>query len=321
MLMLRLRKLRGRTLKAIALSAVAATMTRRLVPAAIGLTLVAGAVATFGLATPASAAATYLVDTFANAPGYSSPGGTQTGTLYAGTNYVYCRTWGPIVADSYGNYNHWWLQTDLDTGNPWQNQYVSAYYLSRWGNDVAKDNSGNDIPNCPSSSPPPPPSSPPPPAPVTNTISADSTFVGTSVPTDSTGAAVCALNPSQCITYDQSHDVRSTMVGTRSSNQLTVTASWSLINNGTALDDASFIYTVVSCSDNTIIDSHFINFQTPTSLTTSQTSYTVQLAQGVTYKLHLLGTGHLQTFSGVTESFNTADTFGIAPFEAWSPAY
>lgn len=96
---------------------------------------------------PPPPAGTYWVDTFANAPGYATPGGTQTGTLYAGRNYVYCRQWGPNV--QVGNsFNHWWLKTDLDTGNPWQNQWVSAYYLSRWGNDQAKDNNGNDIPNC-----------------------------------------------------------------------------------------------------------------------------------------------------------------------------
>jgi murein DD-endopeptidase MepM/ murein hydrolase activator NlpD len=87
------------------------------------------------------------VDTFANAPGSSTPGGPQTGTLNKGTNYVYCKVWGPNV--QHGNdYNHWWLRTDLDTGNPRRNQYVSAYYLSRWGNDVAKDNSGTVIRDC-----------------------------------------------------------------------------------------------------------------------------------------------------------------------------
>ena len=45
-------------------------------------------------------------------------------------------------------YNHWWLKTDLDSGNPWKNQWVSAYYLARWGNDQAKDNKGRDIPKC-----------------------------------------------------------------------------------------------------------------------------------------------------------------------------
>lgn len=89
----------------------------------------------------------YWVDTFADAPGHSTPGGVRTGTLLKGTHYVYCRSWGPLVQVG-GSYNHWWLKTDLDSGNPWQNQWVSAYYLSRWGNDQAKDNSGNDIPNC-----------------------------------------------------------------------------------------------------------------------------------------------------------------------------
>jgi Peptidase family M23 len=88
----------------------------------------------------------YWVDTFANAPGYSTPGGTRTGTLYAGTNYVFCKVWGPEVR--VGNaYNHWWMLTDLDEGPA--NQYVSAYYLSRWGNDEARDNNGVVLPNCP----------------------------------------------------------------------------------------------------------------------------------------------------------------------------
>lgn len=90
-------------------------------------------------------APTVDVDTFADAPGHDTPGGTQTGTLKAGTNYVHCRQWGPRVGDD-AEYNHWWLKTDLDTGET--GQWVSAYYLSRWGNDEAKDNSGTDIPDC-----------------------------------------------------------------------------------------------------------------------------------------------------------------------------
>lgn len=43
-------------------------------------------------------------------------------------------------------YNDWWLRTDPDTGPA--GQYVSAYYLSKWGNDEAKDNNGNVIPDC-----------------------------------------------------------------------------------------------------------------------------------------------------------------------------
>ncbi|MEO3862182.1 M23 family metallopeptidase [Acrocarpospora sp. B8E8] len=91
--------------------------------------------------------AKYYVDTFAAAPGYSTPGGTRTGTLNAGTNYVFCKVWGPIVQVG-SAYNHWWLKTDLDSGSPWQNQYVSAYYLTRWGNDEAKDNNGVVIRDC-----------------------------------------------------------------------------------------------------------------------------------------------------------------------------
>jgi hypothetical protein len=48
-------------------------------------------------------------------------------------------------------FNHWWMRTDLDRVYPGKSgagAYVSAYYLSRWGNDQAKDNSGRDIPNC-----------------------------------------------------------------------------------------------------------------------------------------------------------------------------
>jgi hypothetical protein len=89
----------------------------------------------------------YWVDTFANASVYASPTSTTaTGTLYAATNYVYCKVWGREIRDGSGNFNHWWLKTDPDVGPA--NQYVSAYYLTRWGNDVAKDNSGTVIPNC-----------------------------------------------------------------------------------------------------------------------------------------------------------------------------
>jgi len=114
-------------------------------------------------APPSSSETKYWVDTFETAPGYSTPGtGTATGHLYAGTNYVYCKTWGPKVqVDS--DYNHYWLKTDLDDGSPSEGQFVSAYYLSRWGNDEAKDNSGAVIPDCSGAAKPPPP--PPPPSP------------------------------------------------------------------------------------------------------------------------------------------------------------
>lgn len=87
----------------------------------------------------------FWVDTFADAPGHSTPGGTVTGKLYKGTNYVFCRVWGPEVRVG-TSFNHWWLKTDLDEGPA--GQWVSAYYLSRWGNDEAKDNNGTDIKAC-----------------------------------------------------------------------------------------------------------------------------------------------------------------------------
>jgi Peptidase family M23 len=107
-----------------------------------------------GSTPPPPPATKYWVDTFANASVFASPTSTTaTGTLYAGTNYVYCKAWGREIRDSSGNYNHWWLKTDPDVGPA--NQYVSAYYLSRWGNDEAKDNNGTVIPNCAGSTPPP----------------------------------------------------------------------------------------------------------------------------------------------------------------------
>jgi hypothetical protein len=86
------------------------------------------------------------VDTFANAPVFSSATSTtRTGTLNKGTNYVFCKARGREVRDG-GSYNHWWLKTDPDVGPA--NQWVSAIYLTRWGNDEAKDNNGTVIPNC-----------------------------------------------------------------------------------------------------------------------------------------------------------------------------
>ncbi|MER7908994.1 M23 family metallopeptidase [Streptomyces sp. NPDC096068] len=94
----------------------------------------------------------YWVDTFANATGYAQANtGNAQGVLNAGTNYVYCKVWGQEIRDASGNYNHWWLRTDLDTvyaGKNGRNAHVSAYYLSRWGNDEARDNSGAVIPTC-----------------------------------------------------------------------------------------------------------------------------------------------------------------------------
>lgn len=94
----------------------------------------------------------YWVDTFTNATGYAQPNTNDAqGVLYAGTNYVYCKVWGQKISGANGTYNHWWLKTDLDTtyaGKNGRGAYVSAYYLSRWGNDEARDNNGTVIRNC-----------------------------------------------------------------------------------------------------------------------------------------------------------------------------
>lgn len=97
-------------------------------------------------APPPAATPTYWVDTWAAAPGFPSPtGGSQSGTLHQGTHYVYCKTWGRRQGTA-SQFNHWWLKTDLDVGPA--NQWVSAYYLSRWDNDEARDNDGYDLPRC-----------------------------------------------------------------------------------------------------------------------------------------------------------------------------
>ena len=97
-------------------------------------------------APPPATTPTYWVDTWAAAPGFPSPtGGSQSGTLHQGTHYVYCKAWGRRQGTA-SQFNHWWLKTDLDVGPA--GQWVSAYYLSRWGNDEARDNDGYDIPRC-----------------------------------------------------------------------------------------------------------------------------------------------------------------------------
>ena len=90
--------------------------------------------------TPPTQPTRYWVDTFATASGLNDP----REKLYAGTNYVFCKIWGREVRVG-GSFNHWWLKTDMDTGG---RDYISAYYLTKWGNDQAKDNNGRDIPNC-----------------------------------------------------------------------------------------------------------------------------------------------------------------------------
>ncbi|MFI5987360.1 hypothetical protein ACIBEA_41635 [Streptomyces sp. NPDC051555] len=130
-------------------------------PVVLGLPAFLTALTVPALVAPvqAQAATHYQTATFGTANGYNYTdcltNGWATrcklrGYLYgAPDNYVLCKKWGDEVSDSSGNYNHWWLKTDLDT-NLWGSgpAYISAYYLSNWGNDEAKDNSGHVIPNC-----------------------------------------------------------------------------------------------------------------------------------------------------------------------------
>jgi hypothetical protein len=100
---------------------------------------------------PGSGGGKVWVNTYAPATGYSGAGtGRPQGVLNKGRNYVYCRVWGAQVGKG-SQFNHWWLRTDLDrtySGGNGRGAYVSAFYLSRWGNDQAKDVNGTDIPNC-----------------------------------------------------------------------------------------------------------------------------------------------------------------------------
>ncbi|WP_279346814.1 C39 family peptidase [Streptomyces sp. AP-93] len=91
----------------------------------------------------------FWVDTFQTGPGRAGPSRdtAQTGVLNAGTNYVWCKKQGSTVTDATGATNHYWLFTDLDSGAA--QGWVSAYYLSRWGDNEARDNNGTQIPDCP----------------------------------------------------------------------------------------------------------------------------------------------------------------------------
>ena len=100
----------------------------------------------------------YFCDTFGTASGYrrpdclgsSAPECRPVGRLFAANNYVFCKRWGHEMRVG-ADFNHWWLLTDLDENFPGFSgrAWVSAYYLRRWGNDVAKDNNGQVIPDCP----------------------------------------------------------------------------------------------------------------------------------------------------------------------------
>ncbi|MGK5558791.1 hypothetical protein ACSNOI_45035, partial [Actinomadura kijaniata] len=79
------------------------------------------------------------------------------GTLEGGRHWVLCRRWGQRVSrtgnDGRTRHNHWWLLTHLDhlygDGGTTPRAWVPALYLTRWGDDEAKDDDGREIPVCP----------------------------------------------------------------------------------------------------------------------------------------------------------------------------
>ncbi|GAA1523514.1 hypothetical protein GCM10009678_00800 [Actinomadura kijaniata] len=79
------------------------------------------------------------------------------GTLEKGRHWVLCRRWGQRVSrtgnDGRTHHNHWWLLTHLDhlygDGETSPRAWVPALYLTRWGDDEAKDDDGREIPVCP----------------------------------------------------------------------------------------------------------------------------------------------------------------------------
>jgi len=109
--------------------------------------------AIWGAVTPAAGPATpispagpkkFWVDTFQRASVFASPTSTvATGALYQGRNYVFGKRKGRRIETPQG-FNTWWLKTDPDEGS---GQWVSAYYLTHWGNDEAKDNNGAVLPD------------------------------------------------------------------------------------------------------------------------------------------------------------------------------
>ncbi|WP_067472723.1 hypothetical protein [Actinomadura hibisca] len=108
---------------------------------------------------PVTVGERFWVDTFQEAEGFARPDSSSgvIGTLDAGRNWVLCRRRGSREqrTDARGrtHHNHWWLLTSIDRyygdGGHNPRAWVSALYLTRWGDDEAKDNDGRDVPQCP----------------------------------------------------------------------------------------------------------------------------------------------------------------------------
>jgi hypothetical protein len=65
--------------------------------------------------------------------------------LPKGVYKVRCRVWNSVPVTVDGKYNHYWLSLP----SPGQSDvYFSAFYLQKYGNDIAKDDTGAEIPDC-----------------------------------------------------------------------------------------------------------------------------------------------------------------------------
>jgi hypothetical protein len=97
--------------------------------------------------------ASFRIDLFTTAAGHAGPDGScaKVGSSLTTTNpqTISCRRWGGEVRDSAGNYNHWWLWTELDQPAG-AHGWISAYYIKDEGNDEAYDiTTRHDIAACP----------------------------------------------------------------------------------------------------------------------------------------------------------------------------
>jgi hypothetical protein len=97
--------------------------------------------------------ASFRINLFRTADGHSGPDSScaRVGSSVTSTNpqSISCRRWGGEVRDSAGNYNHWWLWTQLDQPAG-QHGWISAYYIQNEGNDEAYDiNTHQNIAACP----------------------------------------------------------------------------------------------------------------------------------------------------------------------------
>jgi hypothetical protein len=97
--------------------------------------------------------ASFRINLFATANGHAGPDGScaKLGSSFTTTNpqTISCRRWGGEVRDSGGNYNHWWLWTEIDQPAG-VHAWISAYYIKDEGNDEAYDiTTRRDIAACP----------------------------------------------------------------------------------------------------------------------------------------------------------------------------